>query len=217
MLVLQATKRAGEKTDSVRASGRIPAVFYGFGKESTPVSVPSMDFIKLFKQAGETTAITLDLGSEKVPTLIHDIQRDPVTGEPTHVDFLVVDMNKEVEVAVPIEFTGLAEAEKSGIGVVMKVMHEVEVRALPANLPHSIVVDITGLATLHDIIHLKDLTLPNGVSLVDDADEVVASVSAYVEEKEEAPVLDLDAIEVVGKKGKEEEAGELETTEEPTA
>lgn len=213
MLVLQATKRAGEKTDSVRASGRIPAVFYGFGKESTPVSVPSIDFIKLFKQAGETTAITLDMGGEKVPTLIHDIQRDPVTGEPTHVDFLVVDMNKEAEVAVPIEFTGLAEAEKSGIGMVMKIMHEVEVRALPANLPHSIVVDITGLVTLQDVIHAKDLTLPNGVSLMTDGEDVVASVSAYVEEKEEAPVLDLEAIEVVDQKGKKPEEGGEETTE----
>lgn len=216
MLVLQATKRAGEKTDSVRASGRIPAVFYGFGKESTPVSVPSIDFIKLFKQAGETTAITLDMGGEKVPTLIHDIQRDPVTGQPTHIDFLVVDMNKEIEVAVPIEFTGLAEAEKSGIGMVMKVMHEVEVRALPANLPHSIDVDITGLVTLQDVIHVKDLALPNGVSLVTDADEVVASVSAYVEEKEEAPVLDLEAIEVE-KKGKKEEEGSEAAGEEETS
>ncbi|MEK7228370.1 MAG: 50S ribosomal protein L25 [Patescibacteria group bacterium] len=213
MLVLQATKRAGEKTDSVRASGRIPAVFYGFGKESTPVSVPSIDFIKLFKQAGETTAITLDLGSEKVPTLIHDIQRDPVTGEPIHVDFLVVDMNKEAEVSVPIEFTGLAEAEKSGIGMVMKVMHEVEVRALPANLPHSIVVDITELITLQDVIHAKDLALPSGVSLVTNGEDVVASVSAYVEEKEEAPVLDLDAIEVEKKGKKEEEEGGEKTEE----
>lgn len=207
MLVLQATKREGEKADSVRASGRIPAVFYGFGKESTPVSVPSIDFIKLFKQAGETTAITLDMGGEKVPTLIHDIQRDPVTGEPTHVDFLVVDMNKEAEVAVPIEFTGVSEAEKSGLGMVMKVMHEVEVRALPANLPHSIVVDIASLVTLQDIIHAKDLALPNGVSLVTEGEDVVASVSAYVEEKEESAVLDLDAIEVEKKGKKEEEEG----------
>lgn len=204
MLILKATKRTNEKPADIRAAGSIPAVFYGFGKEATSVSVPAIEFTKLFKQAGETTAITLDMGDQKVPTLIHDISRDPVTGAPTHVDFLVVDMNKETEVAVPIEFTGVAPAEKSNVGMVMKVMHEIEVRALPANLPHSIEVDISTLANLNDIIHAKDIKLPTGVSLVGDAEDVVASVSAFVEEKEETPVLDLDAIEVE-KKGKKEE------------
>jgi large subunit ribosomal protein L25 len=204
MLILQATKRTNEKPADVRAAGRIPAVFYGFGKESTAISVPGVEFIKLFREAGETSAITLDMGTEKVSALVHDMQRDPVTGEYTHIDFLVVDMNKEVEVAVPIEFTGLAEAEKLGLGVVMKIMHEVEVRALPANLPHSIEVDVTSLATLSDAIHTKDLTLPKGVTLVADGEEVVASVAAFVEEKEEAPVLDVSAIEVE-KKGKKED------------
>ncbi len=204
MLILQATKRTNEKPTDVRAAGRIPAVFYGFGKESTPISVPGVEFTKLFREAGETSAITLDMGTEKVSALVHDMQRDPVTGEYTHIDFLVVDMNKEVEVAVPIEFTGLAEAEKLGLGVVMKIMHEVEVRALPANLPHSIEVDVTSLATLSDAIHAKDLALPKGVTLVADGEEVVAAVSAFVEEKEEAPVLDVSAIEVE-KKGKKED------------
>lgn len=204
MLILQATKRTNEKPADVRAAGRIPAVFYGFGKESTPISVPGVEFIKLFREAGETSAITLDMGSEKVSALVHDMQRDPVTGEYTHIDFLVVDMNKEAEVAVPIEFTGLAEAEKLGLGVVMKIMHEVEVRALPANLPHSLTVDVTVLATLSDAIYAKDLVLPKNVTLVGNGEDVVASVAAFVEEKEEAPVLDVSTIEVE-KKGKKED------------
>jgi large subunit ribosomal protein L25 len=113
-------------------------------------------------------------------------------------------MNKEAEVAVPIEFTGLAEAEKSGVGVVMKVMYEIEVRALPANLPHSVTVDVTPLATLSDIIHAGDIVLPKGVSLVGPSEDVVASVAAFVEEKEESPVLDVSTIEVE-KKGKKED------------
>lgn len=208
MLTLQATKRESTtKPEQIREGGLIPAVFYGFGKESTAVSVPALDFMKVFKEAGETTAITLDLGGEKIPTLIHDLQKDPVTGMVTHVDFLVVDMNKEAEVAVPIEFIGLAEAEKSGVGVVMKVMHEIEVRALPADLPHSISVDLTPLATLSDIIHTADIVLPKGVSLVTPGEEVVASVAAFTEEKEETAPIDLSAIEVE-KKGKKEEEGE---------
>lgn len=207
MLTLKATKRENEKPSDIRANGLVPAVFYGFKKESTAVSVPAIEFMKLFREAGETTAITLDVEGEKVSTLIHDIQRDPVTGEATHIDFLVVDMNKETEVSVPIEFTGLAEAEKGGLGVVMKVMHEIEVKALPADLPHSIEIDLTPLATLHDVIHAKDIALPKGVSLVTDGEEVVASVSAFVEESEESPVLDVNAIEVE-KKGKQEESTE---------
>lgn len=193
----------------IRSAGLVPAVFYGFGKESTSISIPSVDFIKLFREAGETTAITLDVAGEKVPTLIHDIQRDPITGEPTHVDFLVIDMNKETEVSVPLEFEGISEAEKSGIGMVMKVMHEISVSALPANLPHAIHIDISSLATLSDTIHAKDVVLPKGVTLVSEADEVVAAVTAFVEEKEEAPVLDLESVEVE-KKGKKEEDGSEE-------
>lgn len=207
MLILKANKRAGEKMVDIRGAGLVPAVFYGFGKESTNISVPAVEFTKVFREAGESTTVTLDVAGEKISTLIHDIQRDPVTGEATHVDFLVVDMNKEAEVSVPIEFTGLAEAEKSGVGIVMKVMHEIEVRALPADLPHSITVDITSLATLSDTIHAKDVALPKGVSLISEPEEVIAAVSAFVEETEEAPVLDISAIEVE-KKGKKEEEGE---------
>jgi large subunit ribosomal protein L25 len=209
MLILKANKRAGEKMIDIRNAGLVPAVFYGFGKESTSISIPSVDFVKLFREAGETTAITLDVAGEKVPTLIHDIQRDPITGEPTHVDFLVIDMNKETEVSVPLEFEGVSEAEKSGIGMVMKVMHEISVSALPANLPHSIHIDISALATLSDAIHAKDVVLPKGVKLVSEADEVVAAVTAFVEEKEEAPVLDLESVEVEKKGKKEEESEEV--------
>ena len=204
MLTLKANKRENDKIEDIREAGLIPAVFYGFGRESTSISINAIEFTKMFKESGETTTITLDLGTEKVSTLVHDLQKNPINGEVMHVDFLVVDMNKEAEVAVPIEFTGLAEAEKLGLGVVMKVMYEVEVRALPANLPHSITVDVTTLATLSDAIHAKDLNLPTGVVLVGDPEEVVASVAAFVEEKEEAPVLDVSAIEVE-KKGKKDE------------
>ncbi|MCC7436297.1 50S ribosomal protein L25 [Candidatus Nomurabacteria bacterium] len=207
MLILKATKRTDEKIADIRDQGLVPAVFYGFKKESTSISVPSIEFIKLFREAGETTAISLDVEGEKIPCLVHDLQKDPVTGAPMHIDFLVVDMNKETEVSVPIEFTGLAEAEKAGLGIVVKVMHELEVKALPADLPHSIEVDLTPLVELHQSIHAKDIVLPKGVSLITEPEEIIASVSAFSEEKEEAPVLDVDSIEVE-KKGKKEEESE---------
>jgi large subunit ribosomal protein L25 len=206
-VTLTATKREGNPA-AIRAQELVPAVYYGAGKDAVSITVPLKEFAKALKEAGETTTIELKLGGEKINTLIHDIQRDPLTGLPIHVDFLVVDMNKEIEVAVPIEFTGLAEAEKGGLGTIVKVLHEVQVKALPANLPHSIAVDVTPLATLEDQIKAKDLALGANVELITNPDEVVALVAPFVEEKEEASApIDLSSIEVE-KKGKEEEPAE---------
>jgi large subunit ribosomal protein L25 len=182
----------------------IPAVYYGAGKDAVSIAVPAKDFIKVYKEAGETTAVTLVIGAEKISTLIHDMQRDAITGMPTHVDFLVIDMKKEIEVSVPLEFTGLADAEKNNLGSVTKVLHEVAVSALPADLPHTLEVDITGLATLEDQIHVKDIILPKGVTMVTDGEEVVVLISRFVEEQEETVPVDLSAIEVE-KKGKQED------------
>lgn len=204
-ITLQAQKREGSPS-ALRKAEQVPAVYYGSGKDAVSVSVPLKEFTKVFAQAGETTAIILQLGGEKINTLIHDIQHDPRTGIPTHVDFLVIDMNKEIEVPVPIEFNGLAQAEKNGLGTLVKVLHEIHVKALPANLPHSLAVDVTGLVTLDDQIKVKDISLPNGVIAITDENEVVALVSAFVEEKEETPI-DLESIEVE-QKGKKEIDGE---------
>ncbi len=206
-ITLQAIKREGTPA-VLRLQDQVPAVYYGAGKDAVSISVPLKDFIKAFKEAGETTTIALQIAGEKINTLIHDIQRDPLTGAPTHVDFLVVDMNKEIEVPVPIEFTGLAEAEKAGLGTLVKVLHEVYVRALPGDMPHVVTVDVTKLATLEDQIHASDIALDSKVTLVTNPDEVVALVTPFVEEKEETTPIDLDSIEVE-KKGKEE------TSEEP--
>ncbi len=207
-ITLAATKRTNEKPEALRAADQIPAVYYGNNKETVSIAIPAREFMKVWKEAGETTTVSLDMGDEKVTTLIHDMQLDPITNTPTHVDFLVIDMKKEIEVAVPIEFTGLAEAEKGGLGTLVKVLHEVQVRALPNDLPHGFEIDVTPLATLDMQIHVKDIALPKGVTMVTDGEEVVALVAAYKEEKEEtAAPIDLDSIEVE-QKGKKEEEGE---------
>ena len=140
---------------------------------------------------------------------MHDLQRDPVTGAVTHIDFMIIDMHKDIEVAVPIEFIGLAQAEKSGLGNLVKVLHEVEVKALPDKMPHSFEIDVTHLATLEDKIHVSDIKLPAGVTMITSGEEVVALIASFVEEKEETPI-DLSQIEVVekGKKDDEEAAAE---------
>jgi large subunit ribosomal protein L25 len=209
-ITLTAQSRAGKSAKTLRQEDLIPAVYYSGGKDAVSISIPAREFAKIWKEAGETSAVTLQIGGEKITTLIHDMQRDPITHEPTHVDFLIIDMNKEIEVPVPIEFTGLAEAEKGGIGTLVKVVHEVQLRGLPDKMPHAIEVDVTPLATLEDQIHAKDLKLPQGVSLLISEDEVIALIAAFKEEKEETTPIDLSTIEVEQKGKKEEDEAAAE-------
>jgi large subunit ribosomal protein L25 len=205
MQTLTATKRSkADKLEVVRSNGMTPAVVYGARVENTSISVPSIDFKKAWKTAGESSTIALDLEGQKIDVLIHEVQVDPVKGFPIHVDFLAIDMNKPVQVAIPLEFTGVAPAEKSGLGTLVKVLHEVEIEALPKNLPHAITIDISSLETLENQIHAKDITLPSGVTMVTDGEEVIALVAAAKEEKEEEAPVDLSSIEVE-KKGKKDE------------
>jgi large subunit ribosomal protein L25 len=166
-----------------------------------------MTFGKAWKEAGESSTIRLALPEGELDVLIHEVQMDPVKYIPTHVDFLVVDMKKPIEVAVPLEFVGVSPAVKGNLGVLMKVMHELEVKGLPANIPHQIEVDISTLETLENQIHVKDLKLPKGVETMAGEDDVVALVAAIKEEVEETAPIDLSSIEAVDQKGKKEEEG----------
>lgn len=209
MVTLIAKNRESKKNvEEIRKAGEIPAVYYGFKKESTPISVPMKDFIKVWKEAGESSTIELQTESGTIDALIHEVQMNPIKDTPVHVDFLVVDANKEIEVKVAIEFVGESPAVKGGTGTLIKVMHEMEVRALPKKLPHAIEVDISGLANIHDQIHIKDIKLPAGVTALSGEDDVIISVAEMKEEKEEeAAPVDLSAIEVADQKGKKEEEG----------
>jgi large subunit ribosomal protein L25 len=214
MNTLTALKRSKtDKLADIRSNGMVPAVVYGAQVENTPISVSSVNFQKVFKVAGETSTIVLELEDAKLKTkkkvdvLIHDIQVDPIKGFPIHIDFLAIDMNKPIEVEVPIEFVGIAPAEKDGLGVLVKVLHEFSIEALPKDMPSLVTVDISTLDVLDSQIHAKDISLPKGVTMLTEGEEVVALISAIKEEVvEEAPV-DLSAIEVE-KKGKKEEEKE---------
>ena len=209
MFIIKAKKRDETiKLDALRKSGEIPAVFYGAGKTTTSISVPIVEFKKTWREAGESSAVQIGMTTGNIDVLIHEVQVDPVTDEPIHVDFLAIDMKKKIRVAVPLEFAGVSNAVKSGIGNLVKVLYEFEIEALPADLPHNLTVDISKLATLNDQIFVSDVKIPAGVVVINPPEEVVASIIEQVEEKEEvvAPV-DLSAIEVE-KKGKEAKEGE---------
>ncbi|MFZ3043963.1 MAG: 50S ribosomal protein L25 [Minisyncoccia bacterium] len=208
MLTLSVEKRdTSANSSALRRAGSIPAVVYGAHHEATPITVEARAFEKVLREAGEATIVSLSGIGAALPTLIHEVDLDPLTSRPRHVDFYAVTKGEKVEVAIPLVFVGESPAVEAGANLV-KVLHEVEVKADPMSLPHNIEVDLSMLKVIDDQIHAKDLALPKGVELITLPEDVVALVQAVVEEKEEvAAPADLGAIEVE-KKGKEE--GEAE-------
>jgi len=206
-LELKSKKREifGKKVKALRNQGLVPAVVYGGSGGNIPLILELKEFERVFKHAGETTLIRLfvddpafakaSAGKEKfsakgaVPAgrqepasgwknvLIHDTSRDPVTDEIKHVDFYEVKMDEKIAAKIPLVFAGSALAISDLGGILVKAMQELEVRALPADLPHEIKVDISALKTFDDNIAVKDIKLPKNVEILENASASVASVA----------------------------------------
>lgn len=218
MLTLKAEIRnKKDRLENLRGKGFMPAVFYGKKEASTPISLSQVDFLKIWKEAGESTVVTLETPEGPKESLIHDVDLDPVKGQPRHADFYVFEKGHKVKVALPIEFEGVSPAVKDLGGTLVKVLHELKVEALPKDLPPHVVIDVSTLASFGDQILAGDIKLPSEVTLEETPEEVVITVAAPREEKEEeAAPIDLSSIEVE-KKGKEEEGSEGEAPSGETA
>ncbi len=205
MLTLPVEKRKenGASAAELRRAGSIPAIVYGAHHSALSIAVSARAFEKVLKEAGEATIVSLAGIGAALPTLIHEVSYDPITNHPRHVDFYAVTKGEKVEVAIPLSFINESPAVEAGANLV-KVLHEIEVEADPMNLPHTIEVDLSVLKEMDDQIHAKDLTLPAGIALITEPDEVIALVQEVIAEKEEIVAApNIDAIEVE-KKGKEE-------------
>lgn len=214
---ISATNRTetGKRAHALLKDGRVPAVVYGPKQEALSIALVRGEFEKVLKEAGESSVIELSgVTKEPLQVLIHEVDLDPVTNIARHADLYAIEKGAKVEVAVPLNFIGESAAVKAGANLV-KVIHELEIEAAPADLPHEIEVDISSLANVGDQIHVRDVKLPKGVSLNGvEEDEVVALIQAVVEEVEEAPAaIDMEAIEVE-QKGKTEGEGEAEAAAE---
>jgi large subunit ribosomal protein L25 len=208
MFSLQAEPRTifGKELKAERRAGRLPVVVYGHKDKAQSLFVSMADFKKVFKLAGESSIITLATPAGKKSVLVHEVVYHPVNSELVHADLYVVEQDVVLKIKIPIEYTGLAPAVKELGGTLLKVLHELEIEALPKDLPHGITVDVTSLTTLESQILVKDLILPTGVTTTHKSEEVVAGIAVVKEEVEEAPI-DLSAIEVE-KRGKEPVVGE---------
>ncbi|MBI4143182.1 50S ribosomal protein L25 [Candidatus Uhrbacteria bacterium] len=192
----------GHQAARLRRAGKIPAVVYGHGVASRPITIGAAEFLRAYRVAGESTLLDLAVaGGSPVKTLIQDVAHDPLTGAFIHVDFREVSMTEKITTRIPLRFIGEAPAVATGTAVLVKHMDHIEVEALPSALVHEIAVDCSGLATLDASIHLRDLVPPPGITFRQDPSEAVVSVTEVkVEEEAPAAVASVAEVEVVGKK-----------------
>lgn len=205
-ITAQKRQITGRKVKALRRQGIIPANLFGKKIESLSLSLNSLEFKKLYDKTGETGLIDLAItGSKSVrPVLISNVQYHPVTDHFLHVDFHEVDLAEKVVADIPIVITGESPAVKEKGAVLVTVINEIEVSALPADLPDRIQVDISALSEFNDAIHVKDLQFPKKVEVQIEPDAVVVTIQEPKEEKEEIPPAAPDEAETPSEEAADE-------------
>lgn len=207
--VLQAKQRDNSKKSTIhqlRREGDVPAVVYGNGLESRSISFNSSDFVKVIRKAGRNGVLTLKIEKDDYPVMVHDLQYDTIKDELLHADFYKVDMKSEVDAEVNIHLTGEAAGHKEG-GIVQQLLHELEVRALPAEIPDSIDINIEAL-NIGDSLSVSDIEKKSSFEILNDPDETIVSVTPPQAEEEPEEADENQEPELVGKE--EDSEGEEE-------
>ena len=208
-------REPGKAAQVLRREGRLPGVYYGAGGGNVSVHVEAHQFSKL--GLGSAGAHLIRFASDDSAlsggvALIKSVQTHPVSGTPTHVDFLRVDLNKPVEADVTLTFTGKCAGVVEG-GILQPLRREVSVRALPDKLPETIEVDVTEL-NIHDSLHVEDLVMPEGAEAVFTENFTVVTVVPPVVEVEETPSEEEEGVEAAAAAPAEGEGGEAPAAEE---
>ena len=196
--------------------GAVLAVLYGPKAKSLSLSVDKKEFEKVFNVAGESSLVSLEVGEDKTPILIREVQRHPLSGDPIHADFYQPRLDQKIKIMVPLVLKGEAPAQKDLEGTLIQNVHEVEVEALPQELPHEIIVSVAKLATFQDHILVKDLQVSSGVHILHDTEAIVAQVvpAEKVEEELAKPVEEnVQDVKVVKEEKKEKEEVEAASQE----
>ncbi|MGG3799691.1 50S ribosomal protein L25/general stress protein Ctc [Metabacillus fastidiosus] len=185
MTTLQAQERT-EFTSSakrrIREQGQIPAVVYGKEAESKSVSLDAGELLKKLRDEGRNAILQLHVGDASHPVMLSDYQMDPIRNQLVHADFQIVDMQSEVEVEVPVNLIGTSQGVKDG-GVLQQSLHQILVKAKPGDIPQTIDVDVSNLG-VNEVISVKDISSSGNYSLVQDEEQVIASILPPQQEKE---------------------------------
>jgi large subunit ribosomal protein L25 len=178
---LSAKVRDGRGTGvarKLRAAGEVPAVIYGHGREPQSLSLVTREVDKLLTQiSAASTVVELTVGSATTRTLIREIQRHPFKRHIVHVDFQELVAGERVTVSVPFRFVGVPEGVRNSGGILEEIMHQVHLKVDPSSIPDHIDVDVTPLTIGHSI-HIRELTLPDGVTVLDEANATVCVCQA---------------------------------------
>jgi large subunit ribosomal protein L25 len=170
---------------ALRRAGNMPAVLYGKGKDNQNLTVTVHDFEKMYREAGTSSIVLLEIeGNGQKNVLVQDVSYDAFTSKPEHADFYEVSMTEKITTTIPLVFIGDSSAVIDMDGTLTTNKDEVEIECLPADLPHNIEVDISGLTNFDAAIHVSDLKIPAGVEIKDDPEEMVATVEPPRSEEE---------------------------------
>ena len=196
-LTAQPREITGKEVSRLRRQGQLPCVVYGHGIASQSIVVDAKEFETLHRKTARNALIDLRVGTERArPVLLHAVQQNPVSRAVVHVDFFLVRMTEEMTVDVPLTFVGEAPAVAAG-GTLLHPLDSIKVRALPGDLPQVLEVDVSSLDTFDALIHVSDITIPEGATLVSDPGEAVARVAPpRVEEEPTVEEMAPDAADV---------------------
>jgi len=213
---LTAEKRTitGKKLKHLRREGILPANMFGKGMKSTSLQLPLKEFRKVYDEVHETGLVDLTVDKETHPVLIQNIHIQPITHIPLHADFFKVNLKEKVKATIPVLGVGEPKAVTDKIGVLLQSLSEVEVEALPADLPEHIEISVERLAQIDDSLTVADLKVPTGVEILAEPAEMVFRIAELVsEEAEELAAEEEAAAEAASEEGAE---GDEKTTEEGT-
>ena len=215
-LKVEKRKVLGKKAKKLRKEGILPANIYGKNVKSLAVQVSLKEFLPVYKKVGETGIVEVMVEGEKTPrhALIHNVQKDPVTDQPLHADFHQVSLTEKITARIPVELVGESPAVAQKLGVLIQPLSEVEVEALPTELPEQFTVDISGLKEVDQAITVGDLKPPAGVKILTSEKEILVKINPPTKEEVSPPPA--EEAPAAGAPGEEKPAGEEKKTEETT-
>src|SRR5919198_5311893 len=167
----------GKRSRRMFREGKLPAIVYGHNTEATPITLDRLEFQKVFVKSGRTHLVDLVMDGDRTEkVLVREIQTHPRRQGPIHVDFYQVNLQEKIQVEVPVHLTGESAAVKRGDADILHAMHSVRVECLPSDIPESFEIDITPLEEIDMELRVSELSVPSGVTILEDADELIVKI-----------------------------------------
>ncbi|WP_169239354.1 50S ribosomal protein L25 [Candidatus Roseilinea sp. NK_OTU-006] len=195
----------GSGVNALRRSGKVPAIVYGRNTPNIPIQLDAREVTNTLRKTGHNTLITLHIAGKDAPQMVltREVQRDPIRRTIQHIDFYAVSMTEKITASIRVMLEGEPEDVKSGVGVLLQERDTLKIECLPSDLIEAVTIDVSKMK-VDDVVRVKDVVVPPGITLLDDPEDEVVRVTRFVEAKEEAAAEPAE-VEVI-EKGKKEEA-----------